>query len=392
MLANTPKLRCRGQQRVALAHLPEPAEALEALLSQGASLLESRTAHPEARYSYVAFSPIKSLRLSEDALHVADTPISIEQTFSDRPVARLFAELDAVRSQSGSNTAPFTAGWVGYFAHEFGCRLLDTPAAPPCPPARPAGPLALFRLYRDALVIDHRENTATLHGSDWGEGETRVRDRLIQARALLEKVVQPVPAPAVVDEPTVTLTATDFAKRQDALQALIREGDCFQANLTSSWAWPWRVDAPFATELIALYRRYSEANPGAWCGFFQDGETALLSGSPELLVDWRGESVCMRPIAGTRSRGEDEDSDVALAEALRRDPKEQAEHTMLVDLVRNDLAHVCEAGSVQVSNLAGVERYRHVMHLVNRDRGRSTLTAPLPHHPASGSAPGGSRS
>lgn len=371
MLANTLKLCCRGQQRAPLAILPEPAGALEALLSQGAVLLESRTAHPGARYSYVAFSPSAVLRLTEKGLHVAATWESVGRTFGDHSVERLFAELEAVRLQRGASEAPFTAGWIGYFAHEFGCRLLDTPAASPCPPARPAGPLAAFRLYRDALVVDHHERTATLHGSDWGEGESAVRGRLNQAKALLEEPVQPAAAPAVVDEPTVTLAANEFAGRQQTLQALIHEGDCFQANLTSSWAWPWRKGAPSAAELIALYRRYSEANPGAWCGFFRDGDAALLSGSPELLVNWRGELVQMRPIAGTRPRGGDRRSDAALAEDLRRDPKERAEHAMLVDLVRNDLARVCKAGSVRVENLAGVERYRHVMHLVSEVSGRA---------------------
>lgn len=353
-----------------LDQCPEPAAALQALLPMDAALLESRTTHPGARHSFVAFSPLVELRLLPGELCVLENGDKTAG-FADAPTERLFAALQSVREQSAASDAPFSAGWIGYFSHEFGCRMLGTAPAAGMPPARPEPPLAVFRLYRDALVIDHRDNTAELHGSDWGEGAPAVETRLKQARECLHGSVKDAKLPRVGETPVVTLDAGEFAERQATLQALIREGDCFQANLTSSWAWPWRDKTPSTASLAALYRRYTEANPGAWCGFFPDGGSALLSGSPELLVDWRGDALGMRPIAGTRPRGADAASDGALADELRSDPKERAEHSMLVDLVRNDLARISRPGTVGIANMAGVERYRHVMHLVSEVDGRA---------------------
>lgn len=364
-------LRCRGLRRAALARMPEPSRALATFLSEAAALLESRTVHPGARRSFVAFSPIAELRLHTDGLYLS-LPGRGTEALAGPPLAGLFACLEAVRGMPGAPEAPFAGGWVGYFAHEFGCLLLDTEPAKSAPPARPAGPLAVFRLYRDALVVDHHAGTASLYGSDWGEGAEAVATRLEIARERLEAEAPPAEAaPEVAGKATVTLDAAEFAERQERLQALIRAGDCFQANLTASWAWPWRDGPPSPAALLALYRRYTEANPGAWCGFFADDEATILCGSPELLVDWREDRIRMRPIAGTRSRGKDATADAAFAEELRADPKERAEHAMLVDLVRNDLAHASRAGTVRVENFAGVERYRHVMHLVSEVSGEA---------------------
>ncbi|MGH8427095.1 MAG: chorismate-binding protein [Gammaproteobacteria bacterium] len=366
-------LRCRGLCSVALASVPEPSRALAALLPEGAALLESRTTHPCARYSFVAFSPLAELRLQPEGLLLSG-PERETETLAGPPLVQLFAWLEAVRAMPGAPDVPFAGGWVGYFAHELGCLMLDTAPAADAPPARPSGPLAVFRLYRDALVVDHRAGTATLYANDWGEGADALMARLHRARERLQgDAPKTATAPSVVDASTATLNAGEFAERQAALQRLIRAGDCFQANLTASWAWPWRDGLPSQAELVALYRRYTEANPGAWCGFFANGETTILSGSPELLVDWRGDYIRMRPIAGTRPRGEDAASDAALAAELCSDPKERAEHSMLVDLVRNDLAHVSRAGTVRVENFAGVERYRHVMHLVSEVSGEARM-------------------
>ncbi len=363
-------LHCCACQREVLARAPVPSRALVALLPLGAALLESRTAHPGARHSFVAFSPLVELRLLAEELRV-NWVDGRSESIAVATVETLFAVLEAVRSAPGASAAPFTAGWVGYFAHEFGCRVLDTETAAALPPARPAMPLAVFRLYRDTLVFDHREGTAALYGSDWGEGEAAVGRRLREVRKRLQGSVPEAAVPAVMDAAEVTLDAGEFVARQETLQQLIRAGDCFQVNLTASRAWPWRDGTPSPAALAALYRRYTEANPGAWCGFFPDAEATILCGSPELLVDWRGDRLRMRPIAGTRPRGDDAASDEALAMELRSDPKERAEHAMLVDLVRNDLARVSRAGTVHVENLAGVERYRHVMHLVSEVSGEA---------------------
>ena len=365
--------RMGGMQRLDLMVCPEPVAAFFALESQAAALLESRTRHPCARYSYLGLSPRLELRLYPHRLMACAAQSAPWVLDEDTPLATLLKHLETERSLPGADAAPFQGGWIGWLAHEVGAGLLDTPVAGPAPPARPAGPLGVFRLCADVLVWDRHARKAWLTGTDWGEGEAPVEQRLREyARRLQEAPVMQEVATAAVQEPaTATLSSAEFAREQEKLQALIYAGDCFQVNLTSSWAYPWRDERPAKSALAALYARYVAANPGAWGGFFPDDEMGLLSGSPELLVDWRGARLTMRPIAGTRPRSANPTDDAALAEELRTDAKEQAEHAMLVDLARNDLASVCVPDSVRVVSLAGVERYRHVMHLVSEVRGEA---------------------
>lgn len=372
MLIEPSRLICHAQFSRQLSAVLPPSAALEALLPLDACLLESRTAHPGARFSFIGCSPMLSLRLQAESL-VISHPMKPDEVIFEQPLVRFFDCLEQIRNQQPSiSDIPFTSGWVGYFTHELGCQLLDVPLAEANQPARPAGCLALFKLYPDVLVYDHQHNSVTLYGSDWGDGETAVQARLDQIEQQLTAAATTNAAasgqaqpPAVKACATTSLTTEQFIDGQESLQQLIREGDCFQANLTSSRAWAWRDGQPDMAQLVALYRRYTEANPGAWCGFFADHEATLLSASPELLVNWEQQALRMRPIAGTRSRGENRQADEALAKELQTDIKERAEHTMLVDLVRNDLAAISQAGTVDVLNFAGVERYRHVMHLVS---------------------------
>lgn len=357
--------RFGAMRRLDLDTCPEPPAALMALLDDAGALLESRTHHPGARYSYLGLAPLVELRLYPDRLvaRIPGEPDFIVER--DRPLEVLLEHLEAARILPGSGEAPFQGGWIGWLSHEAGAMLLDVAAAAPAPPARPAGPLAVFRLCADVLVMDHTAQRTWLVVHDAGEGEEAVLKRLAGYKSRLQAGAATATPAEVVDEATVTLDPPAFAREQEKLQELIRNGDCFQVNLTASWAYPWRAGAPDPGALAALYARYTASNPGAWCGFFPDAELSLLSGSPELLVDWTGDVLAMRPIAGTRPRGKSPAADAALADELRADAKEQAEHAMLVDLARNDLAHVGVPASVRVPNLAGVERYRHVMHLVS---------------------------
>ena len=359
-----------GVHRVDLTTCLEPAVVLMALLEQSAGLLESRTEHPYACYSYLGLSPRVELRLYPNRLVLCEAGHADRIIEREQPLGVLLDHLETVRCLPGVGGAPFHGGWMGWFSHEAGALMLNVPVAEPAPPARPAVPLGVFRLCADVLVMDRRTQQAWLCGTDWGEGKAVVLQRLRSYAESLQTAPAPAPATATVrDEAMVTLSAAAFAHEQEKLQALIHAGDCFQVNLTSSWAYPWQSGPPDRGALAALYTRYVSANPGAWCGFFPDEKISLLSGSPELLVDWQDGRLAMRPIAGTRPRSADPETDAAFADELRTDAKEQAEHAMLVDLARNDLASVCAPASVQVASLGGVERYRHVMHLVSEVTG-----------------------
>jgi anthranilate synthase component 1 len=143
-------------------------------------------------------------------------------------------------------------------------------------------------------------------------------------------------------------------------------GDIFQANLSRQW----EAELPGDADPAVLYARLRRTNPGPFAGFARWGDRAVLSSSPERLLGSDGKFVETRPIAGTRPRGGDASTDVALSRELIGHPKERAEHVMLIDLERNDLGRICEAGSVHVDEMMVIESYAHVHHIVSNVRGR----------------------
>jgi anthranilate synthase component 1 len=140
----------------------------------------------------------------------------------------------------------------------------------------------------------------------------------------------------------------------------------FQVNLSRAW----RATAPAPIDLDELFARLTAANPAPFAALLQHGDWGLASSSPERLVSVRGMRVDTRPIAGTRRRDANPQRDAALLAELRGDPKERAEHIMLIDLERNDLGRICEAGSVVVDELGSIESYAHVHHLVSNVSGQ----------------------
>jgi anthranilate synthase component I len=175
----------------------------------------------------------------------------------------------------------------------------------------------------------------------------------------------PAPATAPAAQPAPSNCAPGA---YEAMVARAKEhivaGDIIQVVLSQRFTRP-TVAAPFA-----VYRALRSLNPSPYMFYLQLGDFQLIGASPEMLAQARGGRLATRPIAGTRPRGASEAEDTALAEALLADPKERAEHLMLVDLGRNDIGRVAEIGSVRVPELFAIERYSHVMHLVSHVTGR----------------------
>jgi anthranilate synthase component 1 len=144
----------------------------------------------------------------------------------------------------------------------------------------------------------------------------------------------------------------------------VRAGDCQQIVLSQ------RFDAEVSVPPFEIYRALRRVNPSPYLFYLQDGERALVGSSPETLIKLQDGEITLRPIAGTRRRGRDAAEDAALEAELRADPKENAEHVMLVDLGRNDVGRVAAIGSVRLTAFKTVERYSHVMHLVSEVKGR----------------------
>ena len=253
---------------------------------------------------------------------------------------------------------------VGYLSYETVARWERVPL----PEADPLGlPDAVFHLPSAVIVFDHLEQVARVSTLRDAAADARLA---VGARALATPAATARPAPVVggvvppeSDEPARARYEAGVARLVEEIHA----GEMLQCVLAR------RFSVPTTRSAIEIYRSLRRINPSPYL-FYLDlagvaAGAALVGASPELLVRVRGDEVVTRPIAGTRPRAEDPADDAALEEDLRGDPKELAEHAMLVDLARNDVGRVATRASVEVTTLRAVERYRHVMHLVSEVRG-----------------------
>jgi aminodeoxychorismate synthase component I len=191
--------------------------------------------------------------------------------------------------------------------------------------------------------------------------------RLLALEARLNGLLPVLPdrSPQVPPRTTPGMSETDYARRVRRCLEYIAAGDIYQANLSHRFAVELGGRSP-----RSIYRRLREINPSPFAALIELPDVTLVSCSPERLVRRCGQDVETRPIAGTRPRGTSTDEDRLLVEDLLMNPKERAEHIMLVDLERNDLGRVCSYGSVRVDEFMAVERYSHVSHIVSNIRGR----------------------
>lgn len=338
----------------------EPIDAYLRLRAAGhtAFLLDGAGAHPEARNSYVALTPVHEIRV-EGPYTTDKSDIQSTETLGNAlgHMGRCIADTRFPIQED----APFTGGWVGILGYEF-ARNIE-----PSLPKRPRDadiPDALLHLCLDALAFDRQAKTVRVFCADLEAKRATAEERLKRIRqALGRDVARPQ---WHSDDPLVwktSLSQDQFHVAVAQLRGLIRGGDLFQANIAT------RFEAPCEADPAALYLHLQAANPSPFMALFEEERFALVSGSPEQLLAFDGTTVRSRPIAGTRKRGATRADDDALERELLADPKEQAEHTMLVDLVRNDVAQVSVPGTVGVPERMSVERYRHVMHLVSRVEG-----------------------
>ncbi|MEN9249009.1 MAG: anthranilate synthase component I [Gloeomargarita sp. GXS_bins_116] len=249
---------------------------------------------------------------------------------------------------------PFAGGWWGWLAYEavWAWERLPPLATDPLP-----FPVGFWWQPDWCAVLDHQQDRLYLGAPD--------RDQLAGLRQRLHTLSEPVfPDLAPTGPVQWQLTPWEYQQRVHKVQAHIRAGDIFQANLSV------RFGVPTAMHPWRVYQRLTRLNPSPFASYWQTPWGQVVSCSPERLVQVQGETIETRPIAGTRPRGRTPAQDAALAQELQQHPKERAEHIMLVDLERNDLGRVCQAGSVRVAELLTVERYSHVMHLVSRITGR----------------------
>ncbi len=311
-----------------------------------------------ARYSFIALGEWarlleadgQAVLVSPEGTLVDHDPLKLLRKQQERQHIRVPVEFQM----------PFVGGAVGYFAYDW-VRSLER--LPRRHAAR--GPLWEWVWPKAVVAFDHRRQEVTVIV------ET-LRDQLEQGRARLEILVEALRQPLMLAEPAgraltaveSTLTEESFRSMVEAAKDHITAGDIFQVVLSQ------RLGARIGGDPFSLYRRLRHVNPSPYLFFLETPRRTLAGSSPETLVRVEGGTAINRPIAGTRPRGLTADEDEALWDELVNDPKERAEHVMLVDLARNDLGRICEYGSVTVDEFMTKEMYSHVMHIVSEVRGR----------------------
>lgn len=304
------------------------------------------------RYSFVGHSPRRTVTIDATVAH---------------PVEMLAGELVPLRVKDEEALPPFFGGAVGYF----GYGAAGWSEAIPDSHANHTGiPDAKLLFFDDVVVFDHVLQrlyvVANVFTADGSVADANVR--LDRAIALLREAridVMDIPAIAADVPFASNHTRESFERMVLEAKEEITAGEIFQIVVSQRWETGYPT-----SEALTLYRVLRSINPSPYMFMLRTKECALVGASPEMLVRVTDGVVETRPIAGTRPRGATREADLAHEESLLADPKENAEHLMLVDLGRNDLGRVCEAGSVEVVDFCHVERYSHVMHLVTDVRGR----------------------
>jgi anthranilate synthase component 1 len=360
-----------------------PVSAFLKLRDEGPSfLLESAEQGRLGRYSFLGFSPRAVLRWSDGVLsewpgdRPADEP-GIRREAPD-PYAAVSAYLRRYRLPAVGGLPPFAGGAVGFFGYDL-VRTVE-PLGEPNPD--PLGLPDMALMVSDVQVVfDHMRHELTLMAYAFCDRDGDVDGAYAQAVSAIadvkERLRGPVPRAtprderAPVTEFTSNMTREQFEANVRRIVEYIHAGDAFQVVPSQ------RFSAPSPAEAFSIYRGLRTINPSPYMYFLDFGDFQIAGASPEPLVKVSGRRAETRPIAGTYPRGRGEDEDQRRAADLLRDPKERAEHVMLVDLGRNDLGRVCEYGSVQVDELMVVEAYSHVLHIVSQVSGtlRPEVTA-----------------
>jgi anthranilate synthase component 1 len=333
-------------------------------------LLESAELGEEwGRYSFIGYKPYLVVKGFDKEIHVEENGLK-------RVIKDINNPLDVVKTLSRDfkpvtvkGLAPFQGGFVGYVNYDV---MRKWERLPGLKAASPDLPEVLFCISKRLIVFDHLTYTIKIvafarltEGKDLREAYDEARGEI---KATLQELRRPLPDVCFGDGPVISKMRSNFKK--DEFEAAVRKakeyivsGDIIQTVLSQ------RFSARIKGDEFGLYRQLRSINPSPYMFYLNFGDVKLIGASPEILVRLTDRKVEVRPIAGTRPRGKSIEADQALERELLSDPKERAEHIMLVDLGRNDVGKISRPGSVTVPRLMEIERYSHVMHIVSNVEG-----------------------
>jgi len=317
-----------------------------------------------ARYSLIGLHAKRIIKVVKNEIEILHEGSLIEKISTEDPLAYIEKLQKSFSLEEDSNLPKFNGGLVGYFSYDC-VRYIESKLLDSEPPDALGTPDALFMVSEEVAVFDNLKNKLHLIVLIDSKDQIDVAEKRLNE--LEEKLKHPLPFQDF-KKPEKSISESDFIsgfgeddfKRSvQKAKKYIEEGDIMQVVCSQ------RMSLPFTADPVALYRSIRQLNPSPYMYYLNLQDFHIVGSSPEILARLEDNKVTVRPIAGTRRRGKDELDDIAMEEDMVNDPKEIAEHLMLIDLGRNDVGRIAEPGSVNVTEKFGVERYSHVMHMVS---------------------------
>ena len=317
-----------------------------------------------ARYSLIGLRARRLIKVIGNKVVILQDGKQIETITADDPLDYLDQLQKSYTLEEDRNLPKFNGGLVGYFSYDC-VRYIEKKLIESVPPDSLGTPDALFMVSEEVAVFDNLKNKLHLIILIDSEDDRDIAERRLDE--LEEKLKEPLKFQDF-KKPEKTINESDFISgfgedefknSVERAKKYIEEGDIMQVVCSQ------RMSIPFTADPVALYRSIRQLNPSPYMYYLNLHDFHIVGSSPEILARLEDNKVTVRPIAGTRRRGKDDSDDLAMEKDMVNDPKEIAEHLMLIDLGRNDVGRIAKAGTVNVTEQFGIERYSHVMHMVS---------------------------
>ncbi len=353
--------------RDVLADLDTPLSTFLKLAGEQYSyLFESVSGSEKAnRYSIIGLPARQVLRVTGDTVEILEDGVVTESETTSDPMESVRRFHDRFHSPDISGLPRFTGGLVGYFGYDT-VRYIEPKLGANTHPDPLKSPDILLMVSDEVIVFDKLKgrvfvvlNIDPSVDDAWAKGQQRLDELVSRLEQPLERFEKSEPGEVSEADFQSGFSREGYMQAVEAAREYIRAGDIMQVVLSQ------RMCVPYNGRPLDVYRALRTLNPSPYMYYLNMGDFQIVGSSPEILVSVEGDQATVRPIAGTRPRGATIEQDEALEKDLMADPKELAEHLMLVDLGRNDLGRVAEIGSVKLTERMIIERYSHVMHIVS---------------------------
>lgn len=322
------------------------------------------------RYSFIGIKPSEIFRSSARSVEFQNEDGNISNVIVDDPLNELEKLVNRYKQAKIPQLPVFVGGAVGYVSYDY-VRFIEK--LPELLPEELLFPDLYFQMCFDMIIFDHLKRKIQVVSNAKIKKDCRLKDIYKKTCEKIESIISLIKKPLpyrnsgfqnINKEFISNCTKEEFEHAVSIAKKYIKAGDIIQVVLSQRWERELDLDP------LSVYRSLRSVNPSPYMFYLRFQDIYLIGSSPEILVRCNGTEALLRPIAGTRPRGKDDTEDEKLADELKKDIKEIAEHIMLVDLGRNDLGRVCRFGSVRVTDLMFVEKYSHVMHLVTNIAGK----------------------